>query len=179
MHTLGDMAKSLNRSTLYLRGLQARFELPPFPGAGYSPAYLAFLRNIIALRHLNISEDTLRDLWQLEKKLLQLLHADSTGSPTWFLDSCGQTTHSCRRLLLTNHDLAVDLHSSSLQLGLNFSSQLPELFAGNQMGEDALRLLHQYLQQFNLIQKDITAELPHLRATTRWASRLPAHQNQP
>ena len=30
MHTLGDMAKLLNRSPVYLTGLQKRFELPAF-----------------------------------------------------------------------------------------------------------------------------------------------------
>ncbi len=79
---------------MYLHGLQARFELPTFEGAGYSEAYLEFLRGIISLRVLNVSEESLRDLWRLEIKLLQLLHVDSTGSKTWFLDSCGQTGHS-------------------------------------------------------------------------------------
>ena len=103
MHTLGDMAKSLNRSAVYLHGVQARFELPAMEGAGYTEAYLAFLRTVVFMRMLNVSEESLRDLWHLEKKLLQLLHVDSTGSPTWFLDACGRTNHPRRRLLLTNH----------------------------------------------------------------------------
>jgi hypothetical protein len=41
MHTLGDMVTSLNRSAVYLHGLQARFELPVSEGASYSDAYLA------------------------------------------------------------------------------------------------------------------------------------------
>ena len=36
MHTLGDMAKALNRAPVYLAGLQKRFELPVFEGAAYS-----------------------------------------------------------------------------------------------------------------------------------------------
>ena len=91
MRTFGDLARELNRSTVYLSGLQKRFELPAFEGAAYSPAYVAFLRAIIALRSFDISEETLRDLWHLEKKLLQLLHVDSTGSRSWFLDACGAT----------------------------------------------------------------------------------------
>jgi hypothetical protein len=58
MHSLGDMAKALNRSTVYLAGLKGSFELPSLAGAAYSAAYLAFLRTIIALRALNISTDT-------------------------------------------------------------------------------------------------------------------------
>lgn len=47
------------------------------------------------------------------KKLLVMLHADSTGSPTWFLDSCGAATSPKRRLLLTNYELGLQ-HVDSL-----------------------------------------------------------------
>lgn len=172
MHTLGDMAKTLNRSAVYLHGVQARFELPAMEGAGYTEAYLAFLRTVVFLRMLNVSEESLRDLWHVEKKLLQLLHVDSTGSPTWFLDACGRTTHPRRRLLLTNHDMGVALPSRTLQLGLNFAADLPELFAGKEMGEDALRVLGDYLKHQTRIQGDVSAEVPLVRAATRWSRRV-------
>ena len=41
MQTFADLAKALNRSTVYLSGLQSRFELPMFDGPGYTEAYLA------------------------------------------------------------------------------------------------------------------------------------------
>ena len=82
MHSLADMALDLNRSPVYLSGLQKRFELPLLDGAAYSNAYFAFLRVVINLRTFDISEESLRDLWRLEKKLLQLLHVDSAGSRT-------------------------------------------------------------------------------------------------
>jgi hypothetical protein len=116
MQTLGDVAKTLNRSAVYLHGLQERFELPAFEGAAFSDAYLSFLRTIIFLRMLSVSEESLRDLWHLEKKLLQLLHVDSTGSPTCFLDACGLKSHPRRRLLLTNYDIGVALPSQTVQL---------------------------------------------------------------
>jgi len=172
MHTLGDMAKALNRPPVCVHGLQARFNLPVCKGAGYSDAYLAFLRTVVHLRLLNVAEETLRELWHLEKKLLCLLHADSAGSPTWFLDSCGRTTHLRRRLLLTNHDLGVVLPSHSVQLGLNFASAIPELFAGRDMGEDALRVLSDYLKLHAQIHDAVKGEAPLLRAATRWAARL-------
>ena len=172
MHTLGDMATVLNRSPVYLHGLQTRFELPVCEGAGYSEAYLAFLRTVIHLRALNVSEESLRDLWHLEKKLLQLLHVDSTGSPTWFLDACGQRRRPRRRLLLTNYDLGVEVPTKTLQLGLNFAKDLPELFAGKEMGEDALRVLGEYLRLYSRIQADVAAETPLLRAAVKWAKRL-------
>ena len=172
MHTFGDMAKALNRSTVYLSGLQKRFELPALEGSAYSDAYVAFLRGVINLRTFDISEESLRDLWQLEKKLLQLLHVDSTGSRTWFLDSCGATAHPERRLLLTNHDLGVAVPSRELQLGLNFASSLPELFAGKEMGEDAMRVLRESLKIRARILADIATELPHVRAALKWAAAI-------
>ena len=100
---------------------------------------------------LNISEEVLLKLWHLEKKLLTLLHVDSTGTPTWFLDAWGTTSHSRRRLLLTNYDMGIELKFQAVQLGLNFSEAALELFAGKEMGEDALRVLGQYLKLFSRI----------------------------
>jgi hypothetical protein len=111
----------------------------------------------------------LLDLWHLEKKLL---HVDSTGSPTWFLDACGQTSHSRRRLLLTNHDLGVEVPTGTLQLGLNFAKGLPELFAGKEMGEDALRVLADYLELYARIRADVADERPLLRSAVAWGKRL-------
>jgi hypothetical protein len=172
MHTFADLAKALNRSTVYVSGLQSRFELPTFEGAGYSEAYLAFLQTLVHLRTLSITEETLRDLWHVEKKLLILLHADSTGSPTWFLDSCGVTTSPKRRLLLTNYELGALVHGKGVQLGLNFADTAPELFAGQEMGEDALRVLNDYRKLHTRISTDVNAEVPHVRAAVAWSKRV-------
>ena len=166
------MAKELNRPVVVLSGWQARFELPAGKGTCYSNAYLAFLRSVAYLRMLNISEESLLKLWQLEKKLLTLLHVDSIGSPTWFLDSCGLTKHKQRRLLLTNHDMGMDLRSQVLQLGLNFTQASPELFDGKEMGEDAMRVLGQYLKLASRIKDEVCSEVPLLRNAARWAGRL-------
>lgn len=167
MHTFGAMAKALNRSPVYLKGLQARFELPVLAAAAYSDAYLTFLRSIVHLRILGVTEAALLELWGLEKKLLMLIHVDSTGSATWFLDACGQTLHRNRRLLLSNYDIGVAIPSGTLQLGLNFREAMPELFAGKEMGEDALRVLEKYLKALTTIRLDITNELPHVRAAVK------------
>jgi hypothetical protein len=171
--TLADIAQALNRPAVLITSLQHRFELPSFGGAGYTDAYLAFLRTVVHLRTLGIAEDRLLRLWLLEKKLLQLLNADSTGSKTWFLDSCGPTTRARQRLLLTNYDIGVSVPSHELQLGLNFAEKLPELFPGKEMGEDALRVLNDYITSYSRIRADIAAELPHLRQTAKWATHLP------
>lgn len=172
MYNLAEIAKAMNRSVVYLSGLQSRFELPVLEGAGYSDAYQTFLQTVVHLRTLGIAEDRLRELWDIEKKLLRLLHADTTGSPTWFLDSCGATTNLKQRLLLTNHDVGVVVHGAGLQLGLNFADTTPELFAGKEMGEDALRVLQDYRKLYGRLCADIQAELPHVREAVAWARRL-------
>jgi len=172
MHTFADLAKALNRSTVYVSGLQSRFEIPTFDGAGYSDAYLAFLQTVVHLRTLSITEETLRDLWHIEKKLLVLLHADSTGSPTWFLDSCGASISPKRRLLLTNYELGAEVHGKGVQLGLNFADTAPELFAGQEMGEDALRVLNDYRKLHARISAEVKAELPQVRAALAWSKRV-------
>ena len=172
-HTLAEIAKALNRPAVVLSGLQSRFELPPLHGAGYTDAFLAFFRTLVYLRTLGISEERLLRLWQLEKKLLQLLHVDSTGSKTWFLDACGAITRRDRRLLLTNYDIGIAIPSHALQLGLNFAEKAPELFAGTEMGEDALRVLNAIIPLQASIRADAAAELPHIRETAKWAAHLP------
>ena len=172
MHTLGDMAKALNRSQLYLREVLKRFEVPLAKDDRYSAATLAFLRTVIFLRTLNISEERLRDLWHLEKNLLQLLHVDSAGSPTWFLDACGLTSHPRRRLLLSNFDLGFALPARAVQLGLNFAEVRAELFAGKEMGEDAIRVLRETLKLHRAICADVVLERPVATAANRWARRF-------
>lgn len=170
--TLSEVAKDLNRPVVYLRGLQNRFDLPVLEGAAYSPAYQAFFHMLVHLRAFSISEDTLQHMWHIEKKLLQLLHADSTGSPTWFLDSCGQSSHRKRRLLLTNHDCGVEVSAKVLQLGLNFDDAPRELFAGAEMGEDAMKILNEYLKIYGRIGSDIKAELQIINDAIRWSQQL-------
>ena len=173
VHTMAEIATKLNRSNVYLSGLQKRFELPAFDGATYPDAYLEFFRTVVYLRTFGVNEETLRDLWLLEKKLLTLLHVDSTGSRTWFLDACGRTTHRERRLMLSNFDLGIPLDAREVQTGLDFSDRLPELFEGKAMGEDALRVLDECLKLEKTILNDVRAELPHVRETVKWAAHLP------
>jgi hypothetical protein len=44
MPMLADVAAKLNRSTVFLSGLQKRFELPPLEDAKHPEAYLEFPR---------------------------------------------------------------------------------------------------------------------------------------
>ncbi len=179
INTFADIAKTLNRSTVYLSGLRSRFELPVLDGVGYSAAYLAFFRTVVHLRTLSIGEEALRDLWQIEKKLLQLLHADSTGSPTWFLDACAATSRPDQRLLLTNFDMGAAIHGQEVQPGLNFSPPFSELFAGHEMGEDVLRVVADYRRHHARILEAVSAELPIVQCAAAWVrDRLQAKRSR-
>lgn len=59
--------------------------------------------------------------------------------------------------------------ASGVQTGLNFANSLPELFAGKERGEDALRVLREGLKIRARILADISTELPHVRAALKWA----------
>jgi hypothetical protein len=63
----------------------------------------------------------------------------------------------------------VPLTASEVQIGLNFADSAPELFAGQEMGEDALRVLRACLKIRTGILADIAGELPHVRAAVKWA----------
>ena len=79
MHSLMDIAGMLNRSTGCLSELQTRFELPVFEGAGYSDAYLEFLRTIVFLRTFGVSEESLRELWSRDRLTAHPHKAEGTG----------------------------------------------------------------------------------------------------
>lgn len=171
MHTIADMANELHRSVIYLQGLQKRFELPLLEDAGYPDTYVAFLRTVVYLRIMGTSEELLLELWHFEKKLMRLLHADVNGSLTWFLDSCGQTKNGRRRLLLSNYDLGVDVPSGTLQLGLDFTTTPSELFSGREMGEDAIRVLGEYVKLYTQVRRNTRQEASMVSAALRWEAR--------
>jgi len=170
--TLADMARDLNRPVVYLMGLQRRFELPVFEGAAYTKAYLAFLRTVVHLRVLGVSEDMLLDLWRTEKHLLQLMHHDNPRSSTWFLDECGKTGHAERRLLLTHHDMGPEFAHRMIQPHLDFDPGANSLFSHKEAGDDEIRVLRRYRKLLIAVQTAADAEAPLLRAALHWLPRL-------
>lgn len=48
----------------------------------------------------------------------------------------------------------------------------PELFAGQEMGEDALRVLNDYRKLHARIIADVKVELPHVREAVAWSIRV-------
>ena len=163
--SIAEMAKALNRPVVYLVGLQKRFELPVCES--YSAAYVEFLRKIVHLRIMGVSEDRLVDLWKTEKHLLDLLHFKGDGTPTWFLDECTHAGHRERRLLLTHHDMGEGFNSKTVQPGLDFNPSSGGLFTQREIGDDALRVLGQYRKLANEVLAIVEAESDQLRAAVR------------
>lgn len=168
-HSLADIARRLGRDRVQALGLIKRFELPSFPGSGYPASYLSFLQTLVFLRLAQVSEERLLELWALERKLMTLLHADTLGSPTWMLDGHLHKGGDERRLFLSRFDLGADLDMASLQPGLNFSAPSAELFAGKDMGEDALRVLRAYLELLAPVRSALREQAGVLQAAARWA----------
>jgi hypothetical protein len=170
MKSLREIAERLGRPVLWISGVQKRLGLPVLKN--YSEGYEAFLRKILHLRVLGVSEESLREFWAVERKLIAVLHLDPKDSPTWMVDACAYPSDPDRRLLLSNIDLGFPLPATDLQIGLNFAATSPELFAGKEMGEDALRLFSDYRARLAVIRSAVGSELPILKGATTWGRSL-------
>jgi hypothetical protein len=170
MKSMKLMAERLGRPVVWVAGVQKRFGLPVLES--YPEGYESFLRKILHLRVLGVSEETLREFWAVERKLIEVLHLDPQSSPTWMVDACTFGAHPDRRLLLSNIDLGFPLPATELQIGLNFATSSPELFAGKEMGEDALRLISDYRTCLTAIRSSVAAESRILRNALKWGKGL-------
>jgi hypothetical protein len=170
MKSMTELAKRLGRPAVWIAGVQKRFGLPVLES--YSEGYESFLRKIVHLRVLGVSDETLRDFWAVERKLIEVLHLDSQSSPTWMVDACSVAAEPDRRLLLSNIDLGFLLPATDLQIGLNFAASSPELFAGKEMGEDALRLISDYRTRIASIRLSVGSELSVLKGAIKWGREL-------
>lgn len=164
------MAEGLGRPGVWVAGVQKRFGLPVLES--YPEGYESFLRKIIHLRVLGVSEETLREFWAVERKLIEVLHLDPQSSPTWMVDACAFAADLDRRLLLSNIDLGSPLLATEVQIGLNFAASSPDLFAGKEMGEDALRLICDYRTRLTLIRSTVDSELPLLKVAIKWSREM-------
>ena len=170
--TLAEIAAELGRDRLYLLGWIKRFELPPGHGNRYPATYLSFFRTVVFLRLAQIPEEKLVELWTLEKKLMNLLHVDTSTSPTWIIEGHAAAGNDSRRLFLSRFDIGTDLQSACVQPGLDFSPAPAELFGGRDMGEDALRLLGSYLAELKPALAMVFSQSALLGEAARWAGRM-------
>ena len=164
------VADGLGRPVIWISGIQKRFGLPVLEK--YPEGYESFLRKVVHLRVLGVSEETLREFWAVERKLIEVLHLDPQSSPTWMVDACSVAADPDRRLLLSNIDLGFPLPATDLQIGLNFAAASPELFAGKEMGEDALKLLQDYRTRLTAIRSTVGSELSVLKGAIKWGRDL-------
>jgi hypothetical protein len=170
--TLAEIAAEVGRDRIYLLGWIKRFELPPGHGNRYPATYLSFFRMVVFLRLAQIPEEKLVELWTLEKKLMNLLHVDTSNSPTWMIDGHAAAGIDSRRLFLSRFDIGTDLQSACVQPGLDFSPAPAELFGGRDMGEDALRLLGIYLAELKPVLSTVASQAAMLGEAARWAGRM-------
>ena len=119
-----------------------------------------------------VREQSLCAFWPIERKLIEVLHLDPQSSPTWMVDACARPSYLNRRLLLSNIDLGFILPATELQIGLDFSISSQDLFAGKDMGEDALKLLQDYRTRLTSIRASVASELPVLKGAILWARGL-------
>ena len=80
MRSVKNLADRLGRPTVWVSGVQKRFGLLVLES--YSEGYEEFLRKILHLRVLGVSEETLRQFWAVERKLVEVLHLEPQSSQT-------------------------------------------------------------------------------------------------
>jgi hypothetical protein len=165
--SLAALADKLGRPVLWVTRVRKRFGLPVLEY--YPECYVAFLRKIRDLRNLGVSEEKLSDLWDLERKLIEILHLDLGGGDLSLIEGCSVEVDPDRRLLLSNADLGVPLMARDVQAGLDFSAGRPkELFEGKEMGEDALRLLGEYRDLLQEVREIVGRERKVLWDSLQW-----------
>jgi hypothetical protein len=169
-YSLIQVAEALGgRPPAAIRGLQQKLKLPRPAGERYSEGYVALLRRILALRAFSVPLDEIAGLLTKEKRLQELLHADSVASsPTWFLECCGQKGRANRRLMLTGYDTGFPLEGNALQPGFDFGTGEQELFSGREMGEDVRRAVSAYVKERRAVLDRLARERPVLRFAQRW-----------
>ena len=166
-----ELSQALGRPALWITRTRKRFGLPALEE--YPVYYVAFLRKIRDLRNLGVSEEKLGDLWDLERKLIEILHLDLGGGELSLIEGCSAEVDLDRRLLLSNADLGVPLMARNVQAGLDFSAGRPkELFDRKEMGEDALRLLGEYRVLLQEVRGIVGRENKVLRESLKWATTL-------
>ena len=112
-----ELAEKLGRPALWISRMRKRFGLPVLES--YPECYETFLRKVRDLRNLGVSEEKLGALWDVERKIIAILHLDLGGGELSLIEGCTVEADPDHRLLLSNADLGVPLMALDLQAGLD------------------------------------------------------------
>ena len=165
-----ELSERLGRPALWISRMRKHFGLPVLED--YPECYEAFLRKVRDLRNLGVSEEKFGQLWDLERKLIDILHLDLGDGNLSHIQGCSVEADPERRLLLSNADLGVPLMARDLQTGLDFQALPKELFEGKEMGDDALRILGEYRELLQEIGKTVSREGKVVKSSLHWAKTL-------
>ena len=171
-YSYNEMVETLAKPRMYVRSLQKKLDLyiPKGSKARYSQAYVRFLQKVIALRTFSVSLEKIVDIFEMEKKILVLLHIDTlTDSPTWYLDACENDGTLEQALLLTGYNIGFPLTATAVQAHLNFGVKDAELFTNREMGVDIRDVLRKYTEKVEVIQAIVRKETPVLERALFWA----------
>jgi hypothetical protein len=168
--THSELSERLGRPALWISRMRKHFGLPVLED--YPECYEAFLRKVRDLRNLGLSEEKLGKLWDLERKLIEILHLDLGGGELSLIEGCSVEADPERRLLLSNADLGVPLMARDLQAGLDFQALRKELIEGRAMGEDALWMLAEYRELLQQVRGMVAKERTVLSESLRWERSL-------
>jgi len=164
--TLSELSDRLGRPALWISRMRKQFGLPVLEQ--YPECYETFLRKIRDLRNLGVSDEKLLNLWNLERRLIDILHLDLGDGNLSHIQGCSVEADPERRLLLTNAELGVPLMARDLQTGLDFQALPKELFEGREMGDDALRILRGYSDLIQEIRATVARERKVLKEGLKW-----------
>lgn len=168
------LSERLGQPPLWISRMRKRFGLLVMED--YPECCVAFLRKIRDLRNLGVSEDKLEDLWDLERKLIEVLHLDIGVGALSLIEGCSAEVDLEHRLLLSNADLGVPLMAREVQAGLDFSAGRPkELFEGKEMGEDALRLFAEYRVILKEVREIVGRERKVIKESLKWGKTVGFH----
>ena len=168
--TLSELSDRLGRPVLWMSRMRKQFGLPVLEQ--YPECYQNFLRKIRDLKNLGASDEKLVNLWNLERRLIDILHLDLGDGHLSHIQGCSVEADPERRLLLSNAELGVPLMARDLQTGLDFQALPKELFEGREMGDDALRILREYSNLLEETLKTVARESNVLKNSLRWAKSL-------
>ncbi len=163
---LRELSAALGRPVPHVLLLQQQFALPPC--RQFSPGYAALIKKLLFLSVCGVPRKDIATLLRREKKLLEMLRADSLDpSPLWYENLCCLKSGPTR-LLLSGYDLE---RTSGLQPGLDFKPRTQELFTPKEMGADALQALWNCRKTTAAIAARLDRDVPLLTAAVRWAEK--------